>query len=238
MPAVPAVDRRAERVLDAAADLLVRRGYRRVTIEDVARHAGVGKGTVYLHFSTKDALFLIVMLRIHRRLNVELAVGIDGDPSLALPWRTMSRVFRRIAADDIARPIYLGDPETLGRLAHESASTFGEIGRIGTQVVLDQFTLLRDAGLVRTDLGIEEQIHTYGAVTTGFFVVGDMTEGSLGPLTTPDTARRAELLEHTLAALLRGADDARRLADVAPAVADGYRTLVAHLDDEWDRRTR
>jgi AcrR family transcriptional regulator len=44
-PVTP-VDTRLERVLDAAADLLVRLGYRRVTIEEVARRAGIGKGTV------------------------------------------------------------------------------------------------------------------------------------------------------------------------------------------------
>ena len=55
---------RLDRVLDAAADLLVRWGYQRVTIDDVARHAGIGKGTVYLHFRTKEALFLTVLLRL------------------------------------------------------------------------------------------------------------------------------------------------------------------------------
>jgi Bacterial regulatory proteins, tetR family len=37
--------RREERILDAAAALLVRWGFRKTTIDDVAREAGVGKGT-------------------------------------------------------------------------------------------------------------------------------------------------------------------------------------------------
>ncbi|GAC1395003.1 MAG: hypothetical protein NVSMB65_13760 [Chloroflexota bacterium] len=41
--------RREERILDAAATLLVRWGYRKTTLDDVAREAGVGKGTIYLH---------------------------------------------------------------------------------------------------------------------------------------------------------------------------------------------
>ncbi|HEV2580965.1 MAG TPA: helix-turn-helix domain-containing protein [Ktedonobacteraceae bacterium] len=40
---------RAERLLDVAAALLVRWGYRKTTLDDVAREAGVGKGTIYLH---------------------------------------------------------------------------------------------------------------------------------------------------------------------------------------------
>jgi AcrR family transcriptional regulator len=43
---------RAARILDATAELLLRHGYRRVTIDDIARHADIGKGTVYLHWKT------------------------------------------------------------------------------------------------------------------------------------------------------------------------------------------
>lgn len=45
---------RADRILDAAASLLIRYRYRKVTDEDVARQAGIGKGTVYLHWRTKE----------------------------------------------------------------------------------------------------------------------------------------------------------------------------------------
>lgn len=48
---------RAERILDTTAELLCQHGYKRVTIDDVARRAGVGKGTVYLHWKTREALF-------------------------------------------------------------------------------------------------------------------------------------------------------------------------------------
>ena len=41
---------REERLLDVATTLLVRWGYRKTTIDDVAREAGVGKGTIYLHW--------------------------------------------------------------------------------------------------------------------------------------------------------------------------------------------
>ncbi len=46
--AVDERQRREERLLDAATTLLVRWGYRKTTIDDVAREAGVGKGTIYL----------------------------------------------------------------------------------------------------------------------------------------------------------------------------------------------
>jgi AcrR family transcriptional regulator len=50
--------------ITAAADrLLARYGYRRMTVEDIAREANIGKGTIYLHFPSKEAVILAVLNR-------------------------------------------------------------------------------------------------------------------------------------------------------------------------------
>ncbi len=71
---------REERILDAAAALLLRWGYRKTTIEDVAREAGVGKGTIYLHWKDKNALFLAAVLRAQQQAGVEVMRRIAADP--------------------------------------------------------------------------------------------------------------------------------------------------------------
>ncbi len=47
-----------EGILDAARTLLARQGYRRTSMEDVAREAGLSRRTLYLHFEDKQRLFL------------------------------------------------------------------------------------------------------------------------------------------------------------------------------------
>lgn len=51
-------EQKARRILRAATDLFVRLGYRKTSIDDIARAAGVGKGTVYLYFKTKADLLM------------------------------------------------------------------------------------------------------------------------------------------------------------------------------------
>ncbi len=51
--------RNLERVLRAAQELFARRGAA-VTMEEVARHAGVGVGTIYRRFPSKEHLFMAV----------------------------------------------------------------------------------------------------------------------------------------------------------------------------------
>jgi len=48
---------RREAILAAALDEFTERGFALTRMEDVARRAGVGKGTIYLHFEDKEALF-------------------------------------------------------------------------------------------------------------------------------------------------------------------------------------
>ena len=45
-------------ILDSTERLLARFGYRKMTVEDIAVEAGIGKGTIYLHFSSKEELVL------------------------------------------------------------------------------------------------------------------------------------------------------------------------------------
>src|SRR5258708_21206602 len=50
-----------EEILAAALDVFVERGFARARLEEVARRAGVTKGTIYLYFKSKEALFKAVV---------------------------------------------------------------------------------------------------------------------------------------------------------------------------------
>ena len=45
-------------ILDAMERLLARYGYKKTTMDDLAREAGIGKGTTYLHFPSKEEVAL------------------------------------------------------------------------------------------------------------------------------------------------------------------------------------
>ena len=48
---------RPEEILEAALDVFGELGFARTRLDDVARRAGVSKGTLYLYFDSKEALF-------------------------------------------------------------------------------------------------------------------------------------------------------------------------------------
>ncbi|MEN6440832.1 MAG: TetR/AcrR family transcriptional regulator [Syntrophobacter sp.] len=54
-----------ERILDAALEVFSQKGFHSATTDEIAERAGVGKGTVYRHFATKEKLFEeLVRLRL------------------------------------------------------------------------------------------------------------------------------------------------------------------------------
>jgi AcrR family transcriptional regulator len=229
----PGTDPRAERLLDAAAALLVQLGYRRVTIEDVASAAGIGKGTVYLHFPTKEALFLTVLLRGHRAVVGGMSQRMRADPREAMPGRMMASVYRRLARDPVARRIYLGDVETWGKLAQEAAGTLVELSKRREAVLAEHIRLLRGAGLLRADPDAVAQRYLLGAVASGFYLLDPTTMPSMPA----DPSTRADLLEFAISSVLEVPGQAPDQA-IAVAVATQYESLIEHIDEEWRCRAR
>lgn len=51
-------EKKRRRILKEATELFLKYGYRRASVDEIARHAGVAKGTVYLYFKTKVDLLM------------------------------------------------------------------------------------------------------------------------------------------------------------------------------------
>jgi AcrR family transcriptional regulator len=68
-----------ERIFEAAIACFENHGYKKTAIDEIARSAGVGKGTVYLHFKDKDDLFVEVLKHKTDGLLKAATVGIDEE---------------------------------------------------------------------------------------------------------------------------------------------------------------
>jgi hypothetical protein len=152
-----------------------------------------------------------------------------------LPSRLLRGLYLVLSNDAIARVLYLGDPEVLGRLAHEAEDTLGGLVSRRREVLGDYLRLLRAAGCVRSELRPEELHYLLSAIGAGFFFVGGMPGGSPDL----DVETRADLLEHAIATAIEVPDPPEaELARLAPVVAERYRSLITEIDHEVRRRIR
>lgn len=77
---IPAENTR-DAILDATDRMLAKYGYRKMTIEDLAREVGIGKGSIYLHFASKEEIALSHIDRIIARLKARLRnIAAESNP--------------------------------------------------------------------------------------------------------------------------------------------------------------
>jgi AcrR family transcriptional regulator len=80
---------RRDAILVAALDEFSAQGFAAARLEDVARRAGVAKGTIYLHFANKEALFQELV----RTMLGPLVATLDQLRATDLPIRTVLERF-------------------------------------------------------------------------------------------------------------------------------------------------
>jgi AcrR family transcriptional regulator len=92
------VDAIASRVLDAAYAVIERQGAQRMTMEEVAREAGISRITVYRRFATKDALVEQVVTREFRRyfaqFRADVARGRSAEERVVIGFMSSLRTMR------------------------------------------------------------------------------------------------------------------------------------------------
>lgn len=149
----------AAAIVRAARGLYAERGFAGVALEEVAAAAGVTRGAVYHHFSSRRGLFAAVHADVQRAVADAVAAATDGiaDPTESLV--VGSRTFLEASAADDARRVVLvdgpavlgwsqwraGDAEHSARLLEEVLAELDAAGRLALPSVAAAAALLSGA---------------------------------------------------------------------------------------------
>ena len=108
-------------VLDAAADLFMAQGYGAVSMDAIARSAGVSKATLYAYFSSKDQLFATIIGEACRQ-NIGGATQLpEGETDL--------RAVLTLVAGNTVRFLLSERPLAIHRVVISESVRFPELGR-------------------------------------------------------------------------------------------------------------
>jgi AcrR family transcriptional regulator len=160
---------RADRILDAAAELILRWGSKKTTIDDIARQAGVAKGTIYLHWKTREDLFVALLMREDLKLAEDIKRRIANDPEGSTLRGFVKQSTLALMKNPLMKAMLLNDTEMLGEYASREYNSATYTERIENYKLFLEF--LRSHGLVSTDIGIREQTYILTAVWIGFLLV-------------------------------------------------------------------
>ncbi|GAB1266298.1 TetR/AcrR family transcriptional regulator [Aurantivibrio infirmus] len=68
---------REQKILDAALELLLEHGEETVTVEQIANHVDIGKGTIYKHFTSKIEIYMKLLFNYEQQLAERLKAAIS-----------------------------------------------------------------------------------------------------------------------------------------------------------------
>ncbi|MFF5210104.1 TetR/AcrR family transcriptional regulator [Streptosporangium sp. NPDC000396] len=160
---------RADRILDTAKDLLLRWGYRRVTIDEIAKRAGVGKGTVYLHWRTREQLFFAVGAREAAAMIDAVVAAMRTDPTEIALHRYMRRFFLEAMRRPVLRAIFTRDAETLDKFLSSPARKPLESAKLLAS--REYLAALAEGDLLREGLRPEDLDYSLPTIVFGFFAI-------------------------------------------------------------------
>jgi AcrR family transcriptional regulator len=201
-------DARPQELLAAALDLFVERGFASTRLEDVARRAGVSKGTLYLYYENKEELFKAVV-----RNSVVPAIG-EAEVSIAEFDGHSADLLRSVIHNWWQR---LGATKASGiiKLVTAEAGNFPELALFYQEEVINRGTRMVSSMLERAiargefrpiDVSLMTQVLIAPMLTliTWKHSVGPCDRAQLDPMAFLDL-----FLDVTLHGLLAPADTAR-----------------------------
>ncbi|MFE1959376.1 TetR/AcrR family transcriptional regulator [Streptomyces sp. NPDC059479] len=172
VPLVSAADRKVlkeQRILDAARELLLRHGPRGFSMAEVAALAGVGKGTVYLYWESKEDLIADLYAKDALAMIEAVQAAVTGDANIITPHRFLPLMRRTVRQHPFVVAIQTQDTELLGWFKEHPGirrirSTIGPV-----PLLVKIIPILREHGLVRTDLSAGTQIYALLTMVEGMF---------------------------------------------------------------------
>ncbi len=219
---------RADRILDAAAELVLRWGYKKTTIDDIARQAGVAKGTIYLHWKTREDLFMALLTREDLKLAEDMKQRIASDPEGATLRGFIKQSTTALMKNPLMKALFLNDTDMLGEFASREYSSGTYPQRIENYKVFLEF--LRSHGMVSTDIGIREQTYILSAVWIGFLLADPWMPEEFKL----SDEEMIEMLADTVQRALEPRNTATGSAKDAGSLQEASNALNLYIDQEVD----
>jgi len=221
---------REERILDAAAQLIIRYGYDKTSVSEIADVAGISKGAIYLHFTSKEALFEALLRREFLRYADSWFGYIEADPHGGTIGGIYKAVLYAVNHSPFMTAIVKQDPRILGNYLRKPNNLFAQLE--SPSLRSDFLVAMQAAGVVRADVDAQVMAHIMDMLSYGLVGLSELKPPTAHPPFDELMNTIADMLDRMLtppgADRERGKHIIRAMADQARA----YFTVTQHSAEE------
>lgn len=161
---------RPEEIVDAALSLFSDRGFAATRMHDVARQAGISKGTLYLYFANKEAIFREVVRQV-------IEPEIDRNESMAQQFEGTAPELLELMARGMWGNVCNSRLSVIPRMMVSESGTFPELAQYFVDHVVKRSRRL----FVRViELGIEKgELKACDPVATARLIVAPLVHAAI-----------------------------------------------------------
>jgi len=164
-------DEREAQILRAAAAVIIRQGYDKTTMSDIADEAGVSRGTVYLYFKGKEELFEALLYWEWTQYSQIWLEALESDPRGGTIGGFYRALFRAVSSRPLMASMMRRDRRVLGNYLRKPDNLVARKESVSTTV--DLIKALQAVGAVRQDLDPEVTAHLLETLSYGQLSIAD-----------------------------------------------------------------
>ncbi len=162
---------RQQQILDAAAAVIIRLGYDKTTMSDIAEAAGASRGTVYLYFQGKEELFEELLYREYLQYAQTWLEQIEADPRGGTIGGFYRATFHAVNRHPLIAAMLRRDRRVVGNYLRKRDNLFSQM--LSGVNTLAFFQALQAAGVIRQDIDAAVIEHIVEMLSYGQLTIGD-----------------------------------------------------------------
>ena len=168
---MPDNDERQQQILDAAAAVIIRLGYDKATMSDIAEEAGASRRTVYLYFKGKEELFEALLYREYMQYAQTWLEQIEADPRGGTIGGFYRALFHSVNSRPLIAAMMRRDRHVVGNYLRKRDNLFAQMySEVNTPGF---FLALQAAGAIRQDIDAAVILHIVEMLSYGQLTIGD-----------------------------------------------------------------
>ena len=193
---MPEHDEREQQILDAAAAHIIRLGYDKTTMSDIAEEAGASRRTVYLYFKGKEELFEALLYREYMQYAQTWLEYIEADPRGGTVGGFYRALFHSVNSRPLIAAMLRRDRRVIGNYLRKPDNLFARMESGLTAA--DFIQALQAAGAIRQDIDAAVIVHIIEMLSYGQLTIGDFKPADQFPPYEAVMEALAELMDRAL----------------------------------------
>jgi len=215
---MPDSDNTQNQILSAAAKVIIRLGYDKTTMSDIADAAGLSRRTIYLYFKGKDELFEELLYSEYLQYAQIWLEQIESDPRGGTIGGFYRANFHAVNSRPLIAAMLRRDRRVVGNYLRKRDNIFTQM--LSGVNTLAFFQALQAAGAIRQDIDAAVIEHIVEMLSYGQLTIGDFKP--------PDQSPPYDAVMEALADMM---DRALRSEDGAPGTdnSDAGKVIVQQI---------